>query len=281
MDAYTEKQNKLHACHIILLDEVKRICKLHGLQYFAIAGTLLGAVRHKGAIPWDDDMDLGLMRPDYDKFLEIVKTELDERILLQDFDTDPHYGLPFAKLMLKDTVMVERSAADNSAKKGIYIDIFPFDNAPDSEVQQQNHDRKTYFLKRLLLAKQGYKVYQKGETKKKLVYTMLSCLGVVFSAKKVQSMLLKAITAYNGIDTKKVVNIGGAYGYRKETLEKVWFHDTVELPFENTTISAPAEYKEYLTYFYGDYMTPPSENKRGDRHSIVKLDFGPYEEVLK
>ena len=281
MDNYTEKQNKLHACHVILLEEVKRICQKHDLKYYAIAGTLLGAVRHKGAIPWDDDMDLGLMRPDYDKFLEIAKTELDGRILLQDFDTDPHYGLPFAKLMLKDTVMVERAASDNSARKGIYIDIFPFDNAPDSEEQQQKHERKTYFLKRLLLAKQGYKVYQKGETKKKLVYTMLSCLGAAFSVKKIRAMLLSAITEHNSVDTEKVVNIGGAYGYRKETLEKAWFCGTVELPFENTTIAAPSGYREYLTYFYGDYMTPPPENKRGDRHSIVKLDFGPYEEVLK
>ena len=133
----------------------------------------------------------------------------------------------------------------------------------------------------MLLAKQGYKVYQKGETKKKLVYTMLSCLGAAFSVKKIRAMLLSAITEHNSVDTEKVVNIGGAYGYRKETLEKAWFCGTVELPFENTTIAAPSGYREYLTYFYGDYMTPPPENKRGDRHSIVKLDFGPYEEVLK
>ena len=281
MDNYNITQNKLHACHVILLEEVKRICQKHDLKYYAIAGTLLGAVRHKGAIPWDDDMDLGLLRPDYDKFIEAAKQELHDSIFLQCFDTDPSYGFPFAKLMLKDTLMVERNAAGNSAQKGIYIDIFPLDNAPQERSLQEKHLRKTYFLKRLLLAKQHYRVYQKGEFKRMLAYTALSILAACTSAKRIANKLEKEIQAFNGKETTEVVNIGGAYGYWKEKLQKEWFCDTVELPFESTTISAPSGYKEYLTYFYGDYMTPPPENKRGDRHSIVKLDFGPYEEVLK
>lgn len=281
MDNYAENQRKLHACHVILLEEVKRICSKHGLKYFAIAGTLLGAVRHKGAIPWDDDMDLGLLRPDYERFLQYAKQELSEHVLLQNFDTESGYGLPFAKLMLRDTVMVERSAAGNTASKGIYIDIFPLDNAPENPEEQKKHDRSTYFLKRLLLAKQGYKVYRDNEIKKKIVYGMLFCVASFLSREKIYNALDKAIQQYNQNETCKIVNIGGAYGYQKEMLEKKWFTDTLELPFENTTISAPSGYKEYLTYFYGDYMTPPPENKRGDRHSIVELDFGPYDEVLK
>lgn len=279
MDQYTENQRKLHACHVILLEEVKRICKKHELNYFAIAGTLLGAVRHKGAIPWDDDMDLGLLRPDYDQFIECAKAELGKHVLMQCFETDSEYGLPFAKLMLRDTVMVERAAASNHANKGIYIDIFPLDNAPEDVELQKKHDGKTYFLKRLLLAKQGYKVYKPGETKKKLVYTALSALAAFQSAKSIKAKLDAAIQAYNSQPSSRIVNIGGAYGYQKEMLQRCWFDGTVELPFENTVISAPAGYIDYLTYFYGDYMTPPPENKRGDRHSVVELDFGPYNEV--
>lgn len=281
MDAYMSNQKKLHACHVILLEEVKRICQKHDLKYYAIAGTLLGAVRHKGAIPWDDDMDLGLLRPDYETFLRYAKDELGDHVLLQNFDTESGYGLPFAKLMLRDTRMVERSAAGNTASKGIYIDIFPFDNAPENANEQKKHDRKTYFLKRLLLAKQGYKVYKDNEIKKKIVYTALSCIGAFATRNRIYRSLDKAIRQYNHAESCKIVNIGGAYGYQKEMLEKKWFADTVALPFENTTISAPSGYKEYLTYFYGDYMTPPPENKRGDRHNIIELDFGPYEEVLK
>ena len=136
-----------------------------------------------------------------------------------------------------------------------------------------------YLHLRLLLAKQGYKVYKPGETKKKLVYTALSALAAFQSAKSIKAKLDAAIQAYNSQPSSRIVNIGGAYGYQKEMLQRCWFDGAVELPFENTVISAPAGYIEYLTYFYGDYMTPPPENKRGDRHSVVELDFGPYNEV--
>ena len=132
-----ENQQKLHQCHIILLEEIKRICKKFDLKYYAIAGTLLGAVRHKGPIPWDDDMDIGMMREDYEKFLAAVKTELGDRFFLQNFDTDKGYGLNFSKLLLLDTVMIERNAADSGAYKCIYVDIFPLDNAPDDADLQE------------------------------------------------------------------------------------------------------------------------------------------------
>lgn len=277
MDDYVRRQNKLHECHVLLLEEVKRICKKHGLQYFAIAGTLLGAVRHQGAIPWDDDMDLGMLREEYDKFLEAAGSELDCRFFLQNIYTDPGYGLNFSKLLLRDTVMIERNSADNSACKGIYIDIFPLDNAPDDVRLREKQDKSTYFLKRLLLAKQGYKVYDSHDTKKKLAYGILWAMAAFSSKERICARLEAAIQKYNAAPTQMIVNVGGAYGYRKEMLRRDWFHGSVELPFENTTISAPAEYAAYLTYFYGDYMTPPPENKRGDRHSILLLDFGPYQ----
>lgn len=276
MDQYTENQKRLHRCHVLLLEEVKRICKKHDIRHFAIAGTLLGAVRHGGAIPWDDDMDLGMLRADYDRFLRAAETELDDTFFLQNFCTDPGYGLNFSKLMLKNTVMIEKNAASNSACKGIYIDIFPLDSAPDDAASRAKQNRKTYFLKRLFLAKQGYKVYESHETKKKIVYQALSMMAAPLTKQKIYSLLEDAICRYNALSTEKIVNIGGAYGYEKETLLRRWFDDTVELPFENTTISAPSGYREYLRYFYGDYMTPPPEDKRGDRHNIVMLDFGPY-----
>lgn len=276
MDQYMEKQNKLHSCHLLLLEEIKRICCAHDLKYYAIAGTLLGAVRHTGPIPWDDDMDIGMMREDYEKFLQVARQELSDKMFLQNFDTDKGYGLNFSKLLLLDTVMVERNAADSGAYKCIYVDIFPLDNAPDDASLREKQNKSTYFLKRFLLAKQGYKVYSAGETKKKIVYTILRCMAAFLTKEKIYSMLDASIRKYNADVTERVVNVGGAYGYHKETLLKAWFTDTVELPFAGTTISAPADYKGYLTYFYGDYMTPPPENKRGDRHNIVKLDFGPY-----
>lgn len=276
--AYIDTLNRLHGCQLLLAREVKRICDSHQIRYFMIAGTLLGAVRHKGFIPWDDDMDIGMLREDYTRFIEIAKQELDDRFFLQDPDTDPAYGLPFAKLLLKDTVMVEQNSCDNQAQKSIYIDIFPLDCVPEDPKQQKQHNRRTYFLRRLLLAKQRYRVYRPGETVKKLVYLALRFLSLFASRQRICRSLDEEIQRYNGQETEQIVNIGGAYGYNKETLRRQWFDQSTELDFENITLSAPAAYTDYLEYFYGDYMTPPPEDKRFNRHSIVSLDFGPYSE---
>ncbi len=274
--SYTEILNTLHSCHLLMAKEVKRICEKYDIKYYIIAGTLLGAVRHKSAIPWDDDMDIGMFRDDYERFLELCKTELSDTMFVEDFSTDKHYALPFAKIMLKDTVMVERSTKDNPTPKSVYVDIFPFDNVPDSDSLRSKQNRKTYFLKRLLLAKLGYKVYGEKDFVKRLVYTVLRFIATFRNAESIHQTLYNSMTEYNTIDTKKVTNIGGAYGYYKEMLDKEWFKNSAELPFSDITLSAPGEYISYLEYFYGDYMKLPPEDKRGNRHSIVEFDFGKY-----
>lgn len=266
---------KLHNCQLIIAREIKRICDKHNIRYFIIAGTLLGAVRHGGFIPWDDDMDVGMLREDYEKFLRIAKTELGEEFFLQTPETDKNYGLPFAKILLNGTVLVEATAGSN-AKKGIFVDVFPFDVAPENEADRENHNKKTYFYKRLLLAKLNYNVCAKNDYVKRTVYFVLKIMSAFYSHDKLVKKLESEITRYNNSKTEDIVNIGGAYGYKKETIKADWVRDTVEIPFEDMTISAPVDYIKYLETFYGDYMTPPPEDKRYNRHSVTELDFGKY-----
>lgn len=268
---------KLHSCELLIVKEVKRICEENGIKYFMIAGTLLGAVRHKGFIPWDDDMDIGMLREDYEKFIMLAKTDLDSRFFLQTPETDPAYGLNFAKILLKDTSLVEASAANN-AVKGISIDVFPFDAVPESAAEEAKHKRRTYFLRRLLLAKQNYNVCGKNEYVKRLVYMGLKIIAAFYSREKLCKKLDSECERYNALNKKpeRIVNIGGAYGYDKETIKREWVDSTVELTFEDATVAAPIGYIPYLEYFYGDYMTPPPEDKRYNRHSVVNVDFGPY-----
>lgn len=268
---------KLHSCELLILKEVKRLCEENGIQYFIIAGTLLGAVRHKGFIPWDDDMDVGMLREDYEKFIKLAKTDLCSQFFLQTPETDSAYGLNFAKIQLKDTSLVEATAANN-AVKGISIDIFPFDTVPESDKEKAKHNRRTYFLRRLFLAKQNYKVYGKKEYVKRLVYFVLKVISLFYSREKLCKMLDFECERYNTVNKmpEKIVNIGGAYGYEKETIRREWVDSTVDLPFEDFTVAAPAGYIPYLEYFYGDYMTPPPEDKRYNRHSVINVDFGPY-----
>lgn len=266
---------KLHNCQLIIAREIKRLCHKHHIKYFIIAGTLLGAVRHGGFIPWDDDMDIGMLREDYEKFLKVAKTELGEDFFLQTPETDKSYGLPFAKILLKGTVLVEATAGSN-AKKGIFVDVFPFDSVPDSDEGKENHDKKTYLYKRLLLAKLNYNVCGKNDYVKRAAYFVLKLMSAFYSHDKLVNKLESEITRYNNQKTEDIVNIGGAYGYKKETIKADWVRDTVEIPFEDMTISAPVEYIKYLETFYGDYMTPPPEDKRYNRHSVTELDFGKY-----
>lgn len=266
---------KLHNCQFIIAREIKRLCDKHNIKYFIIAGTLLGAIRHGGFIPWDDDMDVGMLREDYEKFLKVAKTELGADFFLQTPETDKNYGLPFAKILLNGTLLVEATAGSN-AKKGIFVDVFPFDVAPENEADRENHNKKTYFYKRLLLAKLNYNVCAKNDYVKRAVYFVLKIMSAFYSHDKLVNKLESEITRYNNSKTEDIVNIGGAYGYKKETIKADWVRDTVEIPFEDMTISAPVDYIKYLETFYGDYMTPPPEDKRYNRHSITELDFGKY-----
>lgn len=266
---------KLHSCQLIIAREIKRICDENNIKYFIIAGTLLGAVRHKGFIPWDDDMDIGMLREDYERFIHLAEKKLGADFFLQTTDTDASYGLNFAKVLLKGTKLVEQSAG-NLAKNGIFVDVFPFDAVPEDSAQEGEHEKSTYFYRRLLLAKKKYNVSGNNAVKK-IVYAGLGAFAGLYSSKKLCNKLEYEIQKYNGSpDSEKIVNIGGAYGYKKETIMRKWVENTVELPFEDMTLAAPADYKEYLEYFYGDYMTPPPEDKRYNRHGIVELDFGKY-----
>lgn len=268
---------KLHSCQLLLAEELKRICDNNGIKYFMIAGTLLGAVRHKGFIPWDDDMDFAIMRKDYGRFLEACKNELGDKFLLQEMFVDENYALPMAKLLLKDTKLVERTTAKNKAIKGIYIDVFPYDSIPDDENLRKKHSRNLYFLKRLFLAKQNYKISEKGQFVKSVVYTVLKFISLFVNKSFLRNRLEKELCLYANENTEKVAAIGGAYSYNKESVKRIWFSETVDLPYENTVFPAPKNYIEYLSYFYGDYMTPPPEDKRENRHNVVELDFGPYD----
>lgn len=276
MENQMDITTKLHSCQLLLAAELKRICEKHNIKYFMIAGTLLGAVRHKGFIPWDDDMDFAIMREDFAKFLSVCKTELGNDFILQDMFSDEHYALPVAKLLLKGTKFTERNASKNKSQKGIFIDIFPYDSIPDDEALRKKHNKSTYFFKRLFLAKQGYTIAKKGEVLKNIVYFLLKILSLFVSKNYIRNRLDKELRRYENKNTKKVAALGGAYGYTKESVERKWFEQTVELPFEDITLAAPKDYIEYLTYFYGDYITPPPEDKRYNRHSALEIDFGEF-----
>ena len=155
----SDLMKKVHKVQLEMALEVKRICQNNNIKYFIIAGTLLGSVRHGGFIPWDDDLDIGMLREDYDRFIKIAQKEIGEEYFLQTWDTDSGFALPIAKIRKNGTKFIEQNSSKSELHNGIYIDIFPFDNVPDSDFKKKLQNIVTYILKRFILIKQGYEVW--------------------------------------------------------------------------------------------------------------------------
>ena len=183
-----DRLRKVQLLELEIAKELKRICEKNNIKFFFLWGSLLGAVRHQGFIPWDDDMDFGMLREDYEKLIEACKTDLDERFFLQTWDTDSNYPFSYAKLRLKGTHFIEQFAGNSMLNDGIFIDIFPLDNAPDTCVKRKIQGIKYYFCIRLLWIKKGMgKNIKQESVTKKIKYYFFLVLSKAFSFNKVKN----------------------------------------------------------------------------------------------
>lgn len=269
-------ETKLRTLQLTILDialEFQRICEENNIKYFLIGGTLLGAVRHKGFIPWDDDMDVGMLREEYEKFLEICSKELEKEFSLQTYESDKYHTHPFAKIRINNTLLIEDYAVNSKQNNGIYLDIFPYDNMPDNKFLQKIH---YFFFKLLKWAAMGKNDYCFVEKKKRRFAKAMSIVFFFFSKKKTMQLCEKTCKMFNNKKTKNVINMGGAYKYKEFTL-KSNLENLTKLEFEGYEFSVPVRYKELLTNMYGDYMQLPPVEQRGNQHSMVNIDIGNYQ----
>ncbi|SFC85841.1 LicD family protein [Clostridium uliginosum] len=249
------------ALMVSILKDVDQLCEKHGLKYFLDAGTLLGAVRHKDFIPWDDDMDIGMLRQDYDKFLEIAKKELPEHLFLQTFKTDKYYDIyPVpCKIRYNGTILIEKAIGENDKMhNGVYIDIFPYDSLPKT--------KWVYKLQRTLsyeILKSLNRLRDKPEHlsfKNRITFTFYKLVTKIFSIKR-REKFFKFLINWNDPNSKYmgygVDTYWSEYVYKKED-----YFDLVKLEFQGEHFYAPRNYDAILTQLYGDYMTLPKEEER-------------------
>lgn len=253
-----------------LLIELDRICKKYNIQYILFAGSALGAVRHKGFIPWDDDLDVALLREDYEKLLDVPNNEWNENYYLQREFTE-HWPMYFSKLRKNCTTCLEKyHPKDVYSHQGIYIDIFPVDNASDNPII-----RKMQFMaSRIVLAKS---FYQRGYDTKSILKKSIMVLCRFFPLKPFHNMVVLK-SAKNG----QLVHsfLGGTSSYEKGIYSRKWFEYYQYLEFEGVIVPVSYYSDDMLKAMYGDYMRlPPIEERECKVHTILidtEKDYTEY-----
>ena len=262
-----ETLKKLKEVEMEITDEIKRICDKHKLKYFLIGGSLLGAIRHKGFIPWDDDMDIGMFRKDYDLFIKYAKEELDKKYYLDSFETNKNYYLPFAKVRKNNTIFDEEENHHMNNHKGIYVDIVPIDNATSEDNLRQKFQA---IMTRSIIMTMFYK--NKIRPLKELRYKPLVLFLSIFSKQRLMKMQDKIMRIIKDDNSPYVVILAGSYNYKKETNKREIYLPLINIPFENRVYPGIKDYDTYLTKIYGDYMKLPPKEKRVN-HIPINIVF--------
>lgn len=264
-----EELTRLHRLQLGMLKTCVDICERHNIRYFLLGGSALGAVRHCGFIPWDDDIDIGMPRPDYERFLSMAKNELNGRLFLQTWDTDPGYPLQFAKLRDSKTTFLQKNVAHLSMNHGVSLDIFPLDGCSSSSVA----NKLSFFAFKVLRA-----LYQKkiGMCSSNRLAIPIKLFSALLSKRKLKQAIGALMANADYENSTYVVNWCGSWG-AKEIVANNVFGKGKRLDFDGLDVVVPAQVESYLTSLYGDFMRLPPEEKRRRPHSADVIDLGkPY-----
>ena len=262
----------LQLCELEILKRIKNICEEQGICYYLSSGTLLGAVRHKGFIPWDDDIDIEMPLPDYLRFLKIAQTELGSDYFVQNSQTDPHVSTAFSKVRKNHTTMLSDYDQGLPGHHGVWIDIFPLvsiKNKMDYQAKKLririsnflSMDDKTFSKNEKWLSSQSSKV---------MIRLVKLCRSLPNGFRRWLSRhLLRSVYQYG---TGK--SIGLVWTNLTNCIPaSVYDGPDTKLQFEDDEFSVPPAYIEYLERMYGDWRTPPSEDQRSGGHGRLIIDL--------
>lgn len=241
-----------------LLEEVDRICRKRGIRYNIIAGTMLGAVRHGGFIPWDDDADVAMMRSEYEKFREAVREELDpEEYYFQEIRDTPGYRWGYGKLRKKGTLFLRQNQEHMPYEQGVFIDIFPLDAVPAPHALRAVKNFECYCVRKLLWSKVGKKADRSAV--KRTVFRIMDLMPE------------KAVTGYFHGMVRRAGRLGRSkwvrilmfptpnreYAYKRE-----WYEGAEDISFEGVILKGVVSPDDYLSFKFGAYMELPPESER-------------------
>lgn len=247
--------------------DIDTLCRKNNIQYYLIGGSAIGAIRHKGFIPWDDDLDIIMDAANYEKFITVCRTQLDnDKYYFQEGIKD--WPLPFSKLKLKGTHLKEFEGIGNSETDGIYVDIFKMDNVSNNRIIA----RWQYLCGKLYLAYQlSVRTYKSASLKKRILMALSFPLG----SKYIRDWVLKQTTKYNNSETDYYGFFFGRTRFNNAVVRKDLYGNPKYVPFEDTMLPVPEHYHKYLTHMFGNYMQlPPIEQRKGLH--LISVDFGKY-----
>ena len=266
--SYMTELRHLQMVIMEIMKDIDAVCKNNNIEYYLLGGSAIGAIRHKGFIPWDDDLDIIMDHENYEKFFRICRQELSpEKYYIQEALKD--WPMLFSKIRLKGTYLEEPGAyGTDKDQRGIFLDIFKLDNAPKSTMAKKWQYLCGKYVLCYALLKRGYK---EASLKKKIL--MYSALPL--NIKSLRNFFMHQLTKYNDKITGEYATFGERYRYKATFYRKDLFGKPLYVPFEDTMLPVPEKYDEMLTQLFGDYMTPPPVKEQQGWH-MQKVDFGNY-----
>lgn len=253
-----------------IMKDIDELCQKNNIEYYLLGGSAIGAIRHKGFIPWDDDLDIIMNNDNYNKFVEVCRAQLDSsKYFFQEGLKD--WSMYFSKIRLKGTKLGEGvNYTSNPDMQGIFVDVFKMDNVPANKFKAlwQYFCAKTYLCYQL--AVRGDRENSFG-LKKRLMIIM----SFPLKAKVIRGWFKKQVEKYNGMETDYWGFFYGRTSFRTAIVRKDYFGKPLRVPFEDTELCVQEHYHEYLTQMFGDYMTPPPVEQQVGLH-LMNVEFGKY-----
>lgn len=259
---------KVQAVQLEIAEVIKKVCEKKGIRYFLAYGTLIGAVRHDGFIPWDDDIDIMMPYPDLLKFEQACKTDLPQGYFYQSPETDPEYRLSFMRIRKDNTLLIEKEMADKNIHHGIFVDIYPlYGAAPKNKRKLQVFramKRALYLLDEPVkhhgaIMRIGSSFLLKLKSKK--------------GKERAQKKLFKKISQYDYDTSENVVCLHSSIKVMRTEFKREWFGNGVMHKFGETEFMIPENSDAILKKYYGDYMQLPPESERKPHHDFVRIEF--------
>ena len=269
--------NELQKNELEILKVFIDICDKLELTYYLVCGSVLGAVKYNGFIPWDDDVDVALMRDDYEKFLSLSPALLPDWLFVQNYRTEKDFPLLMTKLRDSRTTMIETDFADLPINHGIAIDIFPLDGYPREEKEVKTFEkRKKYFTRRQFVRLMGKRGQFFKNIRTTAIWVLYKFFGYCRNNQKLMTKFEAFLSSYSVKDSDLICNHGNWQGILEYAPAEQYGKGTM-ITFEGIEVRIPERYDEYLRQKYGDYRKDPPKGKQASHHAYVKIDVdNPY-----